>query len=262
MAEGVTGEIRKEGGPVLRDVPLVRTEGKKYASGAVWSVDLLLRDPFLQKEHRDQIARDAEKALGLSPSLYFYVGHACPAFAEATNTWVFVFAPDTFDEKPGTMTHFDTGGLFSKKIHLDREVDLAAYCAAHRLDKLSGWQGRFQAYLGEYFTSVGAYVLGERARKDDPEGRHSKNTDRRAWTWEMQLHEDHDVRVGLFRLWLLPDHMDQLKRRIREMEPEAERRRWRSALPPNRLRTPPAVPDETNAAAVCRLAQEDIASCL
>jgi hypothetical protein len=251
-----------DGDVAVHDVPLVRTEGKTYTNGAVWSVDRLLRDPRLLREDRDPTARAAETAFGLGASLYFYVGHACPDFAASANAWVFVFAADTFDGMPGTMTHFDTGGLHCGKIHLVRDVDLAEYVAAHRLPSLDGWRDRFRAYVGEYFSSTKAYVLGkERAKKDDEHGRlhHPENSDPRAWTWEMQLHDDHDVRVGLLRLWLLYDDRMRLKQLIRRL-PADEQQKWREALQGDRLRTPPAVPSESNETAICRLAVEEIAS--
>ena len=216
---------------VKRNVPLVRTEGKKYQSGAMWSVDLMLSDPRLLRDQRDRIAREAEVVFGLQPSLYFYVGLACPAFATEANAWIFVFAADTFDGQPGTMTPFDTGGFLTEKIHLDREVDRAGLRRRHRADDLAGWRDKFRAYVEEHFSSARAYVLGERATKADPDGRllHPENKDSRAWTWELQLDGDHDVRVGLLRLWLLYDHKRLLNQRIRQ-RPRPERLRWREAL--------------------------------
>jgi hypothetical protein len=217
-----------DGSAAAPHVPLVRTEGQRYSNGAVWTVDLLLREPFLLREHRNEIARKAEAAFGLGASLYFYVGHACPDFARDGDPFVFVFAADAFDGALGTMTHFDTGGLYSEKIHLDRDVDLADYVAAHRLENLDGWREKFGAYLTEYFSSAKAYVLGkERAKKRDDYGRllHPEN-ERRAWTWELQLHDDHDVRHGLRWLWVTTDVYERLVEAVIDLRDDAERTRW------------------------------------
>ncbi len=252
-------------GPMARVVPLVRTEGKQYASGSVWSPEQMLREPRLLREFRDQTARTAEVAFGLGAPLYFYVGHACPDFGIRSNTWVFVFAADCFDREVGTMTHFDTGGFHLRKIHLEPELhdeeDRRSYVDAHKLPSLVGWQAAFHAWVEEHFDSPKAYVLGGRAKKEDPRGRllHPGN-ERRAWTWELQLHADHDIRDGLVRLWLFYLPMVKLKQLIRR-QPAPERRRWRQALSSDRLRTPPATPSESPHV-VCRLAEEEIASWL
>lgn len=250
-----------------RDVPLVRTDGKQYQNGLVWSVDEMLRAPCLLREHRDQTARLAEAEYGLGASLYFYVGHACPDFARceagaSPSPVAFVFDAATFDGVAGTMTHFDTGGFFCGKIQIDGLPDRgarAAYVAQHRLDGLPGWRDKFRAHVQEYFRSTRSYVLGERP-SPDPHGRHQQNDDRRAWTWELQLQGDHDCRVGLLRLWLLYSHKELLKRRIKELPDPQERRRWQEALRGGRLRAPPAVPTESTPDAVCRHAEEEIAS--
>jgi hypothetical protein len=237
-------------------VPLVRTEGQRYANGAVWTVDLLLREPLLLREHRNEIARKTEAAFGLGASLYFYVGHACPDFARGGDPFVFVFAADVFDGAPGTMTHFDTGGLYSNKIHLNRDVDLADYVAAHRLDNLDGWRDRFGAYLKEYFSSAEAYVLGkDRAKKPDDYGRlHHPENERRAWTWELQLHDDHDVRRGLLWLWVTTDVYDRLLDAIIDLRDDTERTRWQGIVEVS-LRNPGA---SREASELCQAAEREI----
>ncbi|MEO7330226.1 MAG: hypothetical protein ABI193_16745, partial [Minicystis sp.] len=96
--EDASNEGSSAGGRSAQDVPLVRTEGKQYQSGFVWSVEEMLEAPELLRDHRDRTEREAEEAFGLEISPYFYVGHACADFARDGNAVVFLFTADTFDD--------------------------------------------------------------------------------------------------------------------------------------------------------------------
>lgn len=244
-------------------VPLVRTDGKSYTNGLLWDTATLVNDPVLRRDMRDTTARETETICGLPASLYLYVGHACPDFGADGNTLVFVFASDTFDAEPeGSMTPFDTGGL-EKHIHFDdRPDDLRAYVEEHLIRDLSTWRVRFCAYIDEYFESAAAYVRGDRAkdsaRRHDRDGRHfHSENERRAWTWELQLYRDHDVRKGLVRLWLPQHYRVFLESKVRNL-PKTEKQLWKKALK-DCIRVPDVrAPHESNAKSICSAAENDV----
>lgn len=245
------------------DVPLVRTEGKKYLNGWAFSIDHVLDDPILRVESRDAIAREAEIAFHLGPSLYFYVGHACHDFAADAACFVLVFEAVAFDGGPASATPFDTGGMFKEYIHFDVGAQppvLPDYVRQQMVPQaqFSTWRERFRAYLIRHFASSQAYVLGQRATRSDPEGRllHPRN-ERRAWTWEIQVQRDHDLREGLRRLWMTQIHRRRLAQKIRAIDDPVNRARWMQTL---LLVKSPS--HEESPFAICRGAEQEIATWL
>lgn len=241
------------------NVPLVRVEGKTYRDGSCWEPKRLVANPTLLRDMRDTTAREAEARFGFPPSLYFYVGHACPTFASDGNTFVFVFAGNTFDDDEGSMTHFDTGGLYCGKVHLDSSVDPCDYLTMHRIESLATWRDEFERYVSTFFDSPAAYVLGQKPTKADAHGRHfHPENERRAWTWELQLSRDHDLRAGLKRLWLTTEAHDKLADAVTEIVDRQEKLRWRAIL--TACLAPPIATDD--ATSLCRAAEAEIASWL
>lgn len=178
--------------------PLVRTEGKTYQSGYSLDIDRLLREEPLRVEARDSIARAAETALSLPPSLYFYVGHACPAFGDL----VFVYDLKTFDNASGSASDHDTGGLHAGYIHFSRPLTDQERCqwsaAPDHRWAIRDAAGHTTLFVKKYFQSFAAYCRGERAVNDDADGRlhHSRN-ERRAWTIEVRLEADQPLLAGV-----------------------------------------------------------------
>jgi hypothetical protein len=181
---------------------LVRTEGKIYQSGYTFDLQRLLSLAPLEVSARDATARSAEHALGLRPSLYFYVGHACPAFG----TLVFVYELERMAVSATASDH-DTGGLHAGFIHFDPPLSVE-----ERLDWSKGHQWlqgdvsrRTQAFVQEYFNSFSDYCTGGRPTRNDEVGRllHPLN-ERRSWSIEVRLEADHPLTQGLRLIGLSP----------------------------------------------------------
>lgn len=172
-------------------VPLVRVEGKIYNLHPNLSLteERFAQAAPLDRDARDQIARDAERRYGLGACLYFYAGYACPEFG----TVVLAYHPTLADGRSGNASSFDTGGMFKGYIQgtaLNTEADRDALVAAD-LCALGLWETRLTDWVSTHFSSLDDYLNNERPRMDDPSGRllHPRN-DRRAWTFEVRLHDD------------------------------------------------------------------------
>lgn len=203
--------------PRQRSVPLVRIEGlAPDDAGEAVTPERLAADPRLLRRFKTKRTRQAELALELGDCLYFYVGYACPDFGDM----VFVFDPVPSAGWPGTATPFDTGGTIGY-IHADglpgtglsdaqrkdatplsdgERAMLQRYVHARRTPDLRAWQREFEGFIATYFDCAGDYVRGEMPKSDEGTGRHREPNERRAWTWEIQKHLDHDIFDGL---WLL-----------------------------------------------------------
>lgn len=90
------------------DVPVVRAEGKVIDDGVTLTPELLLERGSLLIVSSSQRTRDAEIALGLDKSVYFYAGRVCPDFGDM----VIAFKPEATHGWKGTAMPFDSGGIF------------------------------------------------------------------------------------------------------------------------------------------------------
>ncbi len=177
---------------------LVRTEGKQYQSGYTLDVTKLLACEPLRVAARDQTAQDAEAALGLPPSLYFYVGHACPAFGNL----VFVYDFNEISPTVGSASDHDTGGLHAGYVRFDPPMsdnqrrDWSAD-PEHRWPIVNLKQ-QTDDFIARYFQSFAAYCTGNRATTNDAVGRllHPEN-ERRAWSIEVRMEADHPLLSGI-----------------------------------------------------------------
>lgn len=199
-------------------IPLVRTEGKTFAGGPTLSADRFLALPPLERASKSAATRRAEAALELGDCLYFYAGYACPRFGDV----VLVYEPAMADSADGGATPFDTGGLFNGLVRvvppLDGEVDAvkAAFCAKHRV-QLHRWRAEVVPYVTEHFVLPADYVGGARPRSDDGTGRFTDVENRReAWTWEIGLHQDHDLASDLRRAWMSPDYFEAVRQAVND----------------------------------------------
>lgn len=240
----------------MSKVPIVRTEGKDFGV-ATLTPERLAQRPSLLRESKTPDTRDSEAGLGLGDSLYFFVGHACPDFGHV----VLVYDPDWSVARPGTATPFDTGGLWAGHIVADGVSDETSrrdYCDGHKVS-LCAWQDAFSDYLSEYFDSARAYVLGERAVKDDSSHRllHPDN-ERRGWTWELQVEDDHPALQDLKHLCLSSMFYDALQIELDGLA-AADAVRWQEALDATDLFVAPAA---TEAPLLCRVAEERIVGTL
>lgn len=192
-------------------IPLIRTEGKKFANGATLGPDKFVRLPKLERASKTQQTRKAEIELDLGESLYFFAGHACPDFGAV----VLVYEPDMADTSEGSATPFDTGGLRGKHVHHNSDKPPAEYCKEHSVS-LARWREAAREYISAHFASLAAYVLGEKPEKDDPTGRlcHGKN-ERRSWTWEIRLHRDHPIAEKLRRVWMSAEYFEDVREALR-----------------------------------------------
>lgn len=177
---------------------LVRTEGKQYQSGYTLDMTKLLACEPLRVAARDQTARDAEAALGLPPSLYFYVGHACPAFGNL----VFVYDFSEISPTVGSASDHDTGGLHAGYVHFAQrltEGERRVWSAdpEHRWP-IADLIQRTNNFIATYFQSFARYCTGDRAITNDTAGRllHPRN-ERRAWSIEVRMEADHPLLEGI-----------------------------------------------------------------
>lgn len=211
-------------------VLLVRTEGKTYQSGICFDARAVLNEQVLSVDSRDAVARSAESALGLSPSLYFYVGHACPDFGGL----VFVFDLGIIASHSGSGSDHDTGGVFAGHIHFDPEKNDEERVAWSRQPshswQLSEVEQRTRAFASTHFASLEAYLRGSRAIVADADGRllHVRN-ERRAWTSEVRLGEDHALLSGLKLLAMSTPLFEAFRDQVMNA-PEAQRSRWQPLL--------------------------------
>lgn len=227
-------------------IPLVRTEGGPPGPGAkgVAPHDLVM-DPRLLRAHKTARTRQAEAVLALGDCLYFYVGHACSDFGDM----VFVYDPAMSSAWPGSATRFDTGGVIGY-IHADGlpSIDDAKRSAPEKLSDeekrvfheyvhrhphrmpLKEWHAAFQDFVKTYYKTPGDYVLGQPPDPMDATDRHQAPNGRRAWTWEIQAHQDHDVFTGLWLLCLRPDRYNELRKLVRKNPGLPAMPQWKEAL--------------------------------
>lgn len=236
------------GVPAQRSVPLVRIEGlRPYDTGEAVTPERLAADPRLLRRFKTKRTCQAELALELGDCLYFYVGYACPHFGDM----VFVFDPVLSAAWPGTATPFDTGGIIGhiraeplngttvteeqrrnpSSMEDDVKTTFMGYVHAHRILDLGTWRGAFEAFISSHFDSAADYVQGQKPKVDDPTGRHRHpDNERRAWTWEIQKHQDHDIFDGLWLLCLNPDRHNELRKAVRDLADHALKTRWQALL--------------------------------
>lgn len=179
---------------------------------------------MLFRKSKTEGTRAVEDDFGLGDCLYFYAGHACPEFGDV----VLVYEPDWTITRRGGATEFDTGGLHAGLVKANGAENAAArvqYFQAHDVG-LSVWPAEFTGYVKRHFTSAGAYVRGERPTKDDDSGRllHPDN-ERRAWTWEVRLLEDHPAFEDVINIYVTPDYFEDLRREILSLG-DSDRRKW------------------------------------
>jgi hypothetical protein len=212
----------------MANVPLVRTEGKLFTGATSVTPLRLVREPLLLRESKTDATREVERAFDLGDCLYFYAGHACPDFGDV----VFVYEPDWSEDASGSATPFDTGGAYTGKIAadgLDAGAAGKAYVDGHKVE-LSAWRAALDTHIVQYFESPGMYVLGSSPRTDDPTHRLLRpGNQRRAWTWEVRLHQDHPVHLHLRLLCMTSDFAEQLRIAVLDLPPD-EARAWDDVL--------------------------------
>lgn len=241
----------------MSQVPLVRTEGKAFADGATLTPERMVRDPRLLRASKTDGTRKVERDLGLGDSLYFYAGHACPEFGQI----VLAYTSGWSSSEPGGATPFDTGGLQLGYVKGTGTHDPVSYCSSHRVT-LTNWIDDFTAYLERHFSSPGAYVLGERAQVDDSSGRllHPENA-RRAWTWELQIENDHELLSNLRLLCVQSEVAEAIRNEIRELwdDDEVTAAAWHELILSPIFQEAPA---GAEASVVCGMAEEKISTWL
>lgn len=176
---------------VARRLPLVHRTNKPGDDPTKWS-EVLSRRKFIASA---PCTGDREKAAGIPRAAYFLVG--CGAYPDGLVGFV-LDAPSVVTQ-PSSYTPFDSGSI--EKYAVPRDPTLAAawdgpakdrFLAAHvgpgrELVSFSG------PYLASHFHEPLSYVRGR--QRSDPDfpayhGLRSKVGDRRAWTLEVQVHED------------------------------------------------------------------------
>lgn len=160
--------------------------------------------------------REAEDAFGLPPSRYFYAGRAHPDFGDCA----FIYSPAIESGRTGSVSPFDTGGVYWRYIHPFCEGDEAdrlrrAQVCFHatRLD-LIVWRSGFDAFLAAAFVAPSGYFSSAPAPRvrwgpEDLPAWDARNhgapaREWRAWTWEVRLYQEHAVQGHLEGWGCLP----------------------------------------------------------
>ena len=200
-------------------VPVVRVEGLRPDGNVSITPEALVVAGRLQRDSKSARTRKAEAALGLGDVLYFYVGWANPDFGDM----VFAYHPEMTQGHTGSATYFDTGAFHRGAIHRTDNSTSHDYLELHRME-LPGWQPAFDAYVSEYFASASAYMTGQRPTTDDPSGRllHANNG-RWAWTWELQLLEDHDLGASLLQAFFAREVHQKFQSLYENAQEQADR---------------------------------------
>lgn len=151
-------------------------------------------------------ARKVEDSAGLPRSVYLYAGLAHPSFGEMS----FAFLPSFDFGRRGCGSPFDTGGLFFGHMDPLKELDPAEreQRASKVISKtrhlMSDWRAGFSGYLEIFFDGALGYLTGPPRplaapveakwyHPDLPACFAQPTTDRRAWTWEVRVHDAIDV---------------------------------------------------------------------
>ncbi len=232
------------------DLRLVRCEGgAPYLNGYQLDAAQLLNATDLLRVSKNQIAIDREAQLGLGDCLYFYVGHACPAFGPM----VFVFDDSIIQNgDTGSVTDFDTGGLvdyvwFTPTMSRADKVQWAT----QRIAAVAQWRTVVVNHLANFQEGWSSYVGGARPTTMDVEGRFQHpNNERRAWTVEIQLLRDHPIRTGLLRIQLREDAMSALRQALRNAPSHPNAAFWRAELTSQRVRSSQTPHEDVEAAMV------------
>ena len=144
----------------------------------------------------------AERGLGIGGKpYYFYVLRAEEDFGLV----VFVLNENEDANWPSNAkgaTHFDSGGLWSRKIATNPELDDAGRRTffQHHDVPLMNWKTAFKMYIHTHYGTVADYLKGSAPRPES--GQQSSGTvlvkgspnDKRAWTWEVRV--PHDLIAG------------------------------------------------------------------
>lgn len=238
-------------------IALVRTEGKDFGDGKQFTPARLLTDPVLRRSSKTDRTRESEAALGLGDSLYFFVGRACQDFGQV----VLAYHSAWSESAPGSITPFDTGGIHWGKIHAEGLHDADARRSYVELlrSPLLGWCVRFGEFIADHFASAASYVSGARALVDDPSRRLLDLRNQwRAWTWEVQLHRDHDIRDNLRLLCIPSDFAEELRTQLLALADE-DAEPWEQLWDSGVIIVAPA---DEEPEMVCRMAEEKVASWL
>ena len=177
---------------MLLAIPPVRVEGKAYRvrGDLTMTAERFGTGPWLDREARDEAARQAEAFFGFEASLYFYAGIAHPDFGDV----VFVYEPECFEGRAGTATTFDSGGMylgFIKGVGLE-DTERRRHYVKRDSCELAEWRDRAHAWVRGQFATVKDYLRPDgRPFSADPKDRlgHPEN-ERRAWAFEIRLYSN------------------------------------------------------------------------
>ena len=153
--------------------------------------------------------REAEEAFGLPPSRYFYAGRAHPDFGDCA----LVYKPSIESGRTGSVSPFDTGGVYWGYIHpfcgpdeADRRDRARALVAQTSVD-LGVWRADFDAFLAAAFEAPSGYFDAPPSQQSpwgpgdlpawDPRNHANPTREWRAWTWEVRLYQEHAVELHL-----------------------------------------------------------------
>jgi len=216
----------------------------------------LLQRPWLLPSDKGDTARRVESAFDLGDCLYFYVGHACPGYGLVA----LVYNPEMARTAQGYTTPFDSGWLLlgTGLEALGGEAERKTYL--HEVRKpLASWQGAFEDYLARYFRSASDYVLGQRPADPSPPYRHPFST-RVGWTWEVQLHQKHDLFEQLRLMTVAYDVGEAIRSKALELYGQLDPK-WHELLLSNHfIQVDP--PGERSSRDACERAEQEVASWL
>ena len=173
-----------------------------------------------------------EDAFNLGRSRYFYSGRAHPGFGDVA----LAFSPAIEESHSGSATPFDTGGAYWSKLH--PFVDLSDQDRLARgkslVDdtkcSLARWRQELEGFLNIFFAGDEVGYLdgnppdtdGDWGPEDLPARKRSNIEDPlvdwRAWTWEVRLHEEHEIERELQHWAATADAVSHLEEKARQSD--------------------------------------------
>ncbi|MBF0162649.1 MAG: hypothetical protein HQL88_10215 [Magnetococcales bacterium] len=224
--------------PLVRTIPLEELYECLQKNGGDWF--LSSHDPS-RVGHRLLENCRAVRADVFEPCLYFFAGKVYPDVD--TTPIVFVYAPAIEEGRRGSVSPFDTGGLWCRHMHPHCDQPTACQLIADTARPLQEWREAFTLFVEDFFAGTLRRYLEREAPTPAPTLRGSwpaelpvrnennwhltvhgrgRIRESRAWTWEIRLQQSSAVLDALLFASASPTTADALGMWVTEQREEAE----------------------------------------
>ncbi|MBF0162508.1 MAG: hypothetical protein HQL88_09490 [Magnetococcales bacterium] len=218
--------------PLVRTIPLEELYECLQRNGGDWF--LSSHDPS-RVGHRLLENCRAVRADVFEPCLYLFAGKVYPDVD--TTPIIFVYAPAIEEGRRGSVSPFDTGGLWCRHMHPHCDQPTACQLIADTARPLQEWREAFTLFVEDFFAGTLRRYLEREAPTPAPTLRGSwpaelpvrnennwhltvhgrgRIRESRAWTWEIRLQQSSAVLDGsLAFASASPDTVQTLGRWVR-----------------------------------------------